>query len=255
MPPHHIYTRPFEALSLLKERRDRGLHLEIERNLSLPADTLNEESQPIGFCYRDVTPNLEQHRFLSVCDLLETNPIVFENPHDKYTCVNRAKYFMGKLVFFLGLSKKGAMKTKNVRLADFSTAEGKIMREVRTTTGLGLVDLHRRMFTRRYPHMAGKIFDVSGLAATSSPGEIYEYLFSLAVASGIFIENFSLSGREADFTNEVVAPAFEAVWKKYGEKPLVVPLEPTELEGDDFWYFYPQDLEPIVVSLIESDNQ
>ena len=41
------------------------------------------------------------------------------------------------------------------------------------------------------------------------------------------------------FTKTVFLPAFIAVYKEFGVKPLIVALEPTEIETDIFWMSHP----------------
>ena len=62
------------------------------------------------------------------------------------------------------------------------------------------------------------------------------------------IDNFELSGCEFEFTKNVFLPAFIQVWKSTGKKPLIVPLVPTNEEGNLQLFYYPPDL------LIEVDH-
>jgi hypothetical protein len=55
-------------------------------------------------------------------------------------------------------------------------------------------------------------------------------------------ETFVLGGAEREFTERVFLPAFDALWRETGLKPLIVPAEQEEWEGDEFWQMYPERL-------------
>ncbi len=44
----------------------------------------------------------------------------------------------------------------------------------------------------------------------------------------------------------VFLPAFMEILKETGQKPLIVPLSPTDIEGDQFWSYYPPQLSDYV---------
>ncbi len=254
MPPNltcadDICTHPQAALKLLEERRAQNLHGAIALALDIPNSKLFEELDrkgPVGITYRDVTPNFEQHRFLSICDLMGLDPFILENPEDKFVTLNRSKYQMGKMVFFEGFGKKGGAKTHSLRVVDLNGAQGKPMCCVPTISSRPLSDFHRQLFLETFPHCEGKIYDAKQISETSAPSVVYEKIFTLAIAHGVLLEHFLPKGIEETFTRNVVMPAFLRVWERYGHKPLVVPFQPTDMEEDDFWLQYPAALSQCV---------
>ncbi len=56
---------------------------------------------------------------------------------------------------------------------------------------------------------------------------------------GILFENFLTSkDSEGDFTKETILPAIENVMNLVGVKPLIVPIEPIDMETDKHWISY-----------------
>lgn len=259
---HHepnFRTHPGEVSQLLAQRRTAGVHLHIERDFgnlfSVNFRNILGEG-PVGLTYRDVTPNYEQHRFVSVCDLLDLKPLIFENQRDKFVSLNRSKYLMAKMVFFEGYGKKGGMRTSNIKIIDFSKAEGKMLGAISTIAGKPFSQFHTRLFLGKYPQMQQRILDISHLTASRDARSVYEAMFTVAIAHGVVLENFLTEGREDDFTKNIVVPAFRAVRERTGFQPLVVPLEPTDIEGIDFWLYYPHDVQPRAKELLEfPDNE
>jgi hypothetical protein len=70
----------------------------------------------------------------------------------------------------------------------------------------------------------------------------YEPFLALFVQRAILFETLLLSGDEQIFARDVFLPAFARLERQFGLKPLVVPAEPPEWEGDDFWQLYPQQV-------------
>ena len=52
--------------------------------------------------------------------------------------------------------------------------------------------------------------------------------------------------QEKEFIRKVFLPAFISILEETGMKPLIVPLEPTEIEGGKFWICYPKEMMSIV---------
>ena len=62
---------------------------------------------------------------------------------------------------------------------------------------------------------------------------------TLFLRDAILFENFLLDTSESQFTHNVVLPTIKTIATEIGIKPLIVALEPTEVEGDEFWLSYP----------------
>ena len=106
-----------------------------------------------------------------------------------------------------------------------------------------MIEFHHEIFFRSFPQLTKEknIFDVSDWIRKhgETPREYYRTFLSLLVKHAIQLENFMLDERELSFTKEIFLPAFIEVYKETGVKPLIVALEPTEIEGDKFWTSYP----------------
>jgi hypothetical protein len=74
------------------------------------------------------------------------------------------------------------------------------------------------------------------------PKEYYKAFMSLLVNHGVLFENYYLNEKEHAFTKKVFLPAFIEVYEKTGYKPMIVSIEPTDNEGDQYWYSHPAEL-------------
>jgi hypothetical protein len=64
--------------------------------------------------------------------------------------------------------------------------------------------------------------------------------------SGFPFEKFMINEKESFFTREIFLPAFIDVMKRTGSKPIIVALEPTEIETDEFWMCHPHSSKELV---------
>lgn len=88
----------------------------------------------------------------------------------------------------------------------------------------------------------------SGLSSprTSSSSILRRYLphsISHNVCHGVQFENYHEEGHEAQFTRNIVRPAFQKVTDHFGMKPLIVPVVPLNSELDPAWSWYPFAME------------
>lgn len=92
------------------------------------------------------------------------------------------------------------------------------------------------------------IFDASSWFRSqgTTASEYYLAFLLLFVRHGILFENFLLDRRELSFTENVVLPTLAAIRNELGLKPLIVALEPTEVEEDRYWKCYPNELRTYV---------
>jgi hypothetical protein len=56
-----------------------------------------------------------------------------------------------------------------------------------------------------------------------------------------------LDVKELTFTKEVFLPAFLRIFNETGKKPMIIALEPTEIESEVFWMCHPAE----TMSLVE----
>jgi len=190
-----------------------------------------------------ISPNYQISRYICVADALDLEPLIFEQTKDKFTSNNDWKHSLGKLRLFTGMDKKGKSHVEHLNVIDFNLANGNPIHTLKTFSGQSLVDFHHDIFFEKFPHLNKEkhIFEASDWLKKhgETPQEYYKSFLSLLIKHSIQLENFMLDEKELWFTKEIFLPAFIDVYKKYGVKPLIVALEPTTIEGDEFWISYP----------------
>jgi hypothetical protein len=249
-----VYTPLPEAVKELEKRwNDPSINLSI----SIP-DTLKDGFKALLYVCL-ISPNYQIRRYITIADAIDFEPVIFEQIKDKFTSNNEWKHSLGKLRFFKGRNKNGKSQIEHLNVIDFNQANGKPVSTVKTFWDESLVDFHHHMFFDIYKHLniTTNIFEGSDWLREhgQTPREYYIAFLSLLIKHGIQFENFMLDEKEVWFTKEIFLPAFIDVYEKTGFKPLIVALEPTEMEGDEFWISYPvQEKEPIVKKLTRKTN-
>ncbi len=252
-----VYTPLSEAMEEITLRwNDLSLKKNIEEYLKndIPVPFIDE---PKFVIFRHLcTPNYELHRFISIADAFEWKPVFGEYPQDKFTPNNLSKYFLGKMGFHFGFGKKGGQKVKYINVIDFNNSNGKSLSALQTLQGQNLKDFHRELFNLKYPQYKeeSNFFDSSEWFKNNGnvAKEYYKNFLALFIRNGILFENFLLTGSEGELTNNYFFPAFMNVWKTFGLKPLIVALEPTDIENDEFWMCHPSSLYDHVSNKIEN---
>ncbi len=244
-----VYMPLNEALVEIKRRSaDKGLEKKILAYLENDLPPAFKSGFRAVMCRNAATLNYEISRFVNIVDALEWDPVIVEYNDDKFTLNNTSKYFLGRMGFHFGFGKKGGVKTKFRNIIEFTKNDGQKIKEVRTLWGQPLMDFHHELFFERYPHLKKEIlFDASEWFRRHGDNakEYYKKLLALFIQNGILFENFLLEKdqkEEFKFTNDYFLPAFIEVSKKIGVKPLIVALEPTDIEGDFFWLYNPADV-------------
>lgn len=238
-----IYT-PLEVAweELLQRRQDVELVKKVEDFLcgDVPEPL---KDHPAAVLFRNlVTPNYEVRRFVSLINGYgKLRPLAFEYTADKFTSNNELKRMLGKMYFAHSLGRKGGMNLDSINVIDFVASDGKPIKDVKTTWGQSLVDFHHDFLKHCYPEMLLELFDASKWLKGKGKRAIdyYSPFFTLFIVHGILFENMMLDEKELAFAKNVFVPAFLSVWKEFGVKPLIVALEPTDIEGDKFWMCYP----------------
>jgi hypothetical protein len=198
--------------------------------------------EPIMAMFRSlVSPNHEAYRFLMCADVMENlKPLFFEYSDDKYVDINASKHALGKLCFHRRMNKLQQPVVQYVNVLDMSQANGKRMSSLCTIAGQNFVQFHHNFFDNVFPKHTSLICDISNWLKLHG-NKASEYYFSfllLFVRHGVLFENFLFSKNEMSFNRQVILPALLRIQELTGYKPLIVALEPTELEGDAFWTSY-----------------
>ncbi len=235
-----IYFTYEEAVDELKRRQsDTELIKKIVDDLKEVPSALEIKSTINSVLFRQVaTPNYETRRFIHLSDGGNLNPILWEYHSDKFVSNNEYKRSLGKIKFFFGEGKKGGKIIKQETIVDFNKFNGKTLKEVECINGKSLISFHKELLFDAYPHFPkGNIFDASDwfFSHGKKAEEYYVNFLKLFIVHGILFENFMLNKEEREFTENIFYPSYKKVCKEYGLKPVIVALEPTEIEGDEFW--------------------
>ncbi len=240
-----VYTPVDEALATIRERRKDP---ELEKKVM---DFLNGDiPEPFmggvkAVLVRNVvTPNYETVRFLDIVEALSgVQPLLAEYPEDKFVPSNNLKRLLCKIGFYVGRDRNGALILDRVGIVNFDAINGSKMSQIKTLWGQPLVDFHHEFFLSTCSDIhSDQLYDISSWYKRrgGDADKYYLSLLCLFVKHGILFENFLLEDPvEASFAKNVFLPAYIRLWNLIGEKPLIVSLEPTKIEGDKFWLCYP----------------
>jgi hypothetical protein len=240
-----VYTSVDEAVNELKRRQKGGLKHFAEENLPIGVPHVFKERNCAVLFRQLATPNYELRRFVSLMDAIDSlTPLFFEYLNDKYTDNNDWKYYLGKMPFFSGKGKKGGEKITWLNVIDFNTSRGKKINEVKTLWGQSLADFHHELFDEAYQKKEKNVtfFDASEWFSKSggTAKDYYKNFLTLFISHGILFDNFMLDAKEMMFTRDIFLDAFIQVYQDTGGvKPLIVALEPTEVESNLFWFCHP----------------
>ncbi len=252
-----IYTPLSEAKKELDKRwGDKELVRKVEEFLGIDIPIFFRE-EPRAILFRAVlTPNFEVDYFLDLADLIKLKPVCAEISIDKFCTMNKDKVHLGKMVF---LHKKNINnfnnRTKKI-VIDFDESEKKQFKDIKTINNKNFLDFHHHLFTKKHKNMMD-IFDVSIFKKNGeSIRDVYEKILSLSVFGGILFENLIVKDKEHEkvFIENVLLPAFDSVHKRFGIKPLIVPLLPLKNEEQEAWIWYSGTLEKEVESFLFNNN-
>lgn len=239
-----VYTPREEAIKKFKIREDdQNIQEYLWKDNILDLPEMIKEKKPAVLFRNIVTSNHEVMRFLSLVDAIDGfYPLLLEYKEDKFTDNNEWKHSLGKIPFFLGLDKNHNKRLQKVSVIDFTAWNGKKISEVETFWGQKLADFHHELLTTINPRADQYvILDISEWISNSggNAGEYYKHFLKLFLSKALLFENFMLSPKELSFTREVFLPAFIEICAEVGQKPLIIALEPTDIEGDNFWISQP----------------
>lgn len=241
-----VYTPLNEALGHIQQRKNNTeLDINIKSVCRNIPPVLCEEKFNAVLARPVATPNFETRRFFHIIDALEEfKPIIWEYTASKFTPnMNELKRALAKMSFFFGEGKKGGLKFNSVNILDFNLNSGKKISEVTTSKDVSLVDFHHDYFKKVFGENISKIFFDASEWYENEGGralEYYEMFLCLFIQNSILFENFVLEDKEElRFVTEIFLPSFIKIKNKFGIKPLIVALSPTNIEGDKFWSSYP----------------
>lgn len=228
-----FYTPLSEARKEIQKRwKDKKLRNEVKKYLGgkVPAPFSKE---PRAVLSRSIiTPNMELLYFLDMAKDSKLKAIGLEGVNDKFCTKNSDKVSLAKLSFFKKGSGNKISQSDNgqfkINVIDMAESDGKNFCDVKTFWGEKLVDFHHRMLKENKLNV--EIFDdfewFSKNGRKNNPDQYYENFFALFLSHGILFENFHEKGKEEDFTSSIIIKNFDKIKKRFGYKPLIVPLVP-----------------------------
>lgn len=248
-----LVLEPLEAVEELERRRqDTTLQKKVEEYLrgDIPDYFKNG---PILYLARHVaTPNFETLRFKYLMESLEMKTVVGQDTKDLFVPSNQMKKALCKLSISCGVSQCGDKlneQFQNVSIVDINHASGKRFEEIKTHWGENLIDFHARLFTK---FMGGNIRNPDDALWIDRHHrgnllEHYKNFLALFVVHGILFEDYVMEDKhEADFVKKILRPACRFIEKRFGLRPIIVPLVPKTFESSRFWVSYPKEVLDIV---------
>jgi hypothetical protein len=247
----YVYTPWSEAITEL-DRRKNDVAIEEFVSSTIPHGLPVVSEKPLMVLFRNIaTPNYETIRFIISSDVLsECEPIIFEHTHDIFADINELKRALAKLCFYKGFNKLKQPMVEYRSIVDITTSNSKPLDSITTHWGESLVEFHHALLHAFYPKKV-KHINISPWLATSGSHaqEYYKSFLTLFLKHGVLFENFMIhTAEERRFSEMVILPLIIEIEEKTGKKPLIVALEPTEIEGDHFWLSYPKGYKDFVVN-------
>ncbi|MEI8337868.1 MAG: hypothetical protein WCF92_01825 [bacterium] len=196
------------------------------------------------------TLNYEILRFISLTSVTDKfQQLIIEYSADKFTNRNEGKFFLGKMSFVKGTNKKNEAMFESQNIINFNTSNFKPISSIKTLWGQSLVDFHHELFFKFFPELKGHVFDLSEWIHENGDEakKYYKYFLSLFLKHGMLFENFLLENNELAFTKDIILPAIMEIEKETGMRPIIVALEPTDIEDSKFWLSHPYNQKKIVV--------
>ncbi len=243
MSPNDIYTTLDEAKEEIKRRwEDKELRKKVEEFIG--KENLPEYffQKPHAISIEDVaTPNLYCWTFVNKALNIGLDPLHFEYLDDIFVSFNHDKASLGKMTFYHGLDDNGKMIKSVERIIKLDgSEEKKKLREIKTFSGKCLTEFHREIMLKNFPE--AKIFD--GSRWFQSKGgkakEYYKYVLSMSICHGVLFDNFLDYDYESGLVRNILIPAFIEIKERFGLKPLIVAVAPTDKHLEDFWLAYPE---------------
>ncbi len=236
-----VYTPMSEAIKLLEERRkDPKLVAMVSKLLNgdIPDFFKNKKYGILG--RHIATPNNESRRFIDICKENDLYPVFFEYHDDKFSSNNEFKHSLGQLYIQEKVNKNGNSNVEKITIVDFNLNNGKKLKDIKTLWAEPLIDFHRKLFNiHNYKTEDFHMYNASDWFKNNGghkASDFYTNFLTLFVYHGILFENFLTSKDvEGDFTESIVLPAINNIINRTGVKPLIVPLEPLDMETDSFW--------------------
>ncbi len=250
-----IYMSLDEAKEEIKKRwNNAALKSKIEEFLGQDIPEVVKLSPRAVISRHVMSPNFELINFLESVKSIGIDPVGFEYLSDKFVTKNEDKYYLGKMVFYEGLGKKGGRKISSVKAVDFDFFDGKKISDVKIISGTSLVNFHHSIVSSILG--SENRIDMSEYYARNGgqASRYYRYILSIFICHGVLFENFLLSGFYSDLTKNILLPTYRSIVADFGVRPLIVRLVPAETEEDVYWRYYPEEYKTVVSAIMKESE-
>jgi hypothetical protein len=250
------YTPISEAIELARHRKsDHTLRARIEKSIRGDIPSHFSMTEPILYLSRHIaTPNYETLRFIEIAKPYQLPLIIGQDRKAKFVSKNPTKRCLGKLSVVSGMTRYQDEILENFTVVNFNEVDGKPFTSIETIFKDNIVDFHNNLLHEVYPKEV-TVVDEDAWVDSHFRGDLgkqYEEILSLCVVHGVLFESFP--DDEIEFFNEIFVPAFDAVTKKFGHKPLVVEHISDEMELERDWNSYPSVIYPYLTRALETVN-
>lgn len=244
----NIYTPLHEAKKeILRRREDPVLKKKVQEFWGQDFPLLVNYGPCVCLGRNIISPNYELRYFLGLCEEIDLRPLFIEHRTDKFVASNPDKYHLAKMYFYAGRGKNNGEKFSARKVVDLSNSEGKNINSLVTFWGEDFVSFHHRILASLFPRALDNVVDVASISKIKNRklGQNYETYLSIFVYFGVLFENYLPHKSESEFL-EVVCDAFDQATKRFGVKPLIVPLSPMEDQDDIYWWSYPESVKRVL---------
>lgn len=239
----YAYLPWHEAMEELEKRaNDEKLDAYLSELWPSGIPSIMEGKKSMALFRHIATPNYEIRRFAIGADALDTlQPLILEYTQDKFNNRNEWKFSLAKLRFSKGHDRHGNPISESKTIIDINAGNNQPISSIQTKWGQPLVDFHHELFADALPHLKDNVFDLSDWLHEKGPAakDYYKAFLALFLKHGILFENFMIDSKEYGFTKDIILPAMLELEAETGYRPLIVALEPTHIEGDEFWLSHP----------------
>lgn len=250
-----------EALSELARRReDPQLAAAVRRYLHDDLPEYFGDKAVLYLARHIASPNFETLRFLHLVESDQLEVVIGQDPTDLFVSRNAFKKSLCKLPICVRLSYKDGAVHEQLRhetIVDFSGAECRPLRDIRTIWGEPLTEFHNSLF-ETFAKAPVRIEDDSAWIDRNGRGDLlrhYKRFLALFLRDGILFEDYQVEDKEEGrFVERILRPAYLHVARALKVKPLIVQLTPTSLESSRFWESYPKEVLDIVRARIAASH-
>lgn len=246
--PEDLYV-PAHTISRALERPHGGDLIQNVLRFAQPPPSLVLRllAQPLILFRQIATPNLEQLRFIALAKSAGRPALILEMPNDWFTpTVNASKRRLGKLMVRRAPVEGRSSSVRSIEIVSFNQRGRHRLRDVVCHDGTPLVSFHHELLKSVAGERAlEQVIDNTDFHEGDAPRDHYERLFALTTCLGLLVESFATSGPERAFTEEIILPAIETTFRRFGVRPRIVRLLPVVTETDPLWESYPAEVMPL----------